>query len=174
MQTPLYIIDGFCRGQFAVMPRPDGKRNLAEDVDFIRRQGFDTVISFLTDLERKERGLENEESYCKAQGLSYLNFPMINGIAESDTDMVIFVSQLVDLFHSDHKLLFHGDNGTGRSAVVLSLLADRLGICPDKAFEYISDAIGSPVPATSIQKQWVHSMSISDQDMERILPAGQS
>lgn len=162
MQSSLFVIDDLCQGQFAIMPRPEGNERLGDEIEYIRSQGFDTVISLLTPQEQQEFGLEKEADCCQEKGLSFLSFPMVDDVALSDIDMVVFISKLIERQKAGHRMLFHCHSGAGRSAVVLTLLADRLGTCPDQAFDCIESSLGIPVPKTPLQKQWVHSMSIAD------------
>ena len=172
MQTSLYVIEDLCKGQFAIMPRPSGYDKLDNEIEQIRDMGFDTVVSLLTPEEQQQFGLEQEAQCCHDKGLAFLNFPIVDEIAESDTEMVVFLSQLLDLQQTQHRMLFHCHSSAGRSSAVLSLLADRLGICPDKAFESISSSLGFQVPETPLQKQWVRSLSVTEEDMHSILPMG--
>lgn len=170
MNASFYVVKGLCRGQFGVMSCSEERMRLPQVLKSIKAGGFDAVVSLKSPKELQASGLEDEEAFWRSRGIQFLSFPMADEIAVSDTDMVVFISKLLELYHSGQRVMFYGCSDLGRPAVVLSLLADRLGVEPEQAFRCISDAVGSPMPDTSLQKQWVCSLSINGMASDNVFP----
>src|SRR5438874_921178 len=78
MKASPYWIVGPWRGRLAILSRPRGGDWLADEIRVWRRAGIDVVVSLLTPEEIAEFALENEALSCKAHGISFLSFPILD------------------------------------------------------------------------------------------------
>lgn len=159
MLTPVYRIRNLCNDRFAIMPHPKGGDLLEIELEAIKRQGFEAVISMLTLEEQRELDLVKERPVCLSKGLVYLNYPIEDEIARSDKDTQEFIDGLYELQKQKMNILFHCRGGVGRSSMIVALLAARLGVRPKLTFELISKYRGETAPETEIQKQWVFELA---------------
>tara|TARA_B100000678_G_C17846376_1_gene357335 strand:+ start:69 stop:554 length:486 start_codon:yes stop_codon:yes gene_type:complete len=151
----IYKIEGLCDNQFAIMPHPQGGDYLEQSIEEIRLSDYDVVVSMLTSEEQAELELLAEEEVCQNKGVLYLNFPIRDEVADSDTEVMQFIDSLALLQQEKRKIVFHCRGGVGRSSMMLSLLAARLGVEPETSFELITRSRGEQAPETEFQRQWV-------------------
>lgn len=66
--------------------RPRGGDWLEDEIRGWKTSGIDSVVSLLTEDEVAGLNLENEPKFCKAHGLRYFSFPVIDrGVAVPET-----------------------------------------------------------------------------------------
>ena len=159
MPTHIYEIAGLCGNRFSIMPHPQGGDLLESEIQRFKLDGFGAVVSMLTLHEQEELGLLNERRYCEACEIDYLNFPIRDEIADSDQDTIEFIDTLEILQKGKDKILFHCRGGVGRSSMILSLVAARLGVPPEESFELISKSRGEMAPESCRQNEWVTKLS---------------
>ncbi|WP_461534931.1 protein-tyrosine phosphatase family protein [Spongorhabdus nitratireducens] len=146
------------------MPHPRGGELLSSEISRLKQLGFEAVISMLTPEEQQALNLLDEAACCEAAGLVYLNFPIRDEVADSDLATCRFIDQLEQLQQHKHKIVFHCRGGVGRSSMILSLLAARLGVKPEHSFELISRSRGEQAPESEYQKQWVIKLSTKKEE----------
>lgn len=161
MINSIYKIEGVCDDQFAIMPHPQGGDFLEQSIEEIKLAGYEIVVSMLTSEEQVELELLAEEEVCQDKGVLYLNFPIRDEMADSDTDVMQFIGSLALLQQEKRKIVFHCRGGVDRSSMMLSLLAARLGVEPGNSFELITQSRGKKAPETEFQRQWVTRLSRS-------------
>jgi hypothetical protein len=86
MRTELYWIEGPWRGSLAIMPRPRGGDWLEDEIQSLRRSGVDVVDSLLTREEQSEFNLSDEESLCRANGIEFVSFPIVDRSVPSSAE----------------------------------------------------------------------------------------
>jgi protein-tyrosine phosphatase len=156
MTTALYWIEGPWRGKLAILPRPRGGDWLEDEVRAWRASGVDVAVSLLTNSEIADFDLGPEEEFCKATGMQFLSFPIVDrGVPSSRSASLDFVKKLDSLLAEGKNLGIHCRQGIGRSAVIAACLLALAGISPKLAFERVSAARGCSVPETPEQRQWV-------------------
>ncbi|MAM56414.1 MAG: hypothetical protein CMN25_03680 [Salinicola sp.] len=161
MINSIYKIEGLCDDRFSIMPHPQGGQLLEQSVEEIKLSGYEVVVSMLTRGEQIELELLAEEEVCQNKGILYLNFPIRDEVADSDTEVMQFIDSLAVLQQEKRKIVFHCRGGVGRSSMMLSLLAARLGVEPEASFELITISRGEQAPETESQRQWVTRLSKS-------------
>ena len=159
MLTQIYKIHGLCNNKFAIMSHPMGGESLSKNIENIKHQGYEVVISMLTHEEQKELDMLNEGEICKRNNMLFINFPIRDEVADSDEDTIKFINDLELLQKLKSKIIFHCRGGVGRSSMILSLLASRLGVAPNVSFDLISKSRGELAPENDIQKQWGNKLS---------------
>ena len=159
MLTPIYEIKNLCNERFSIMPHPKGGEQLEKSIKEIKKQGYEVVISMLTQQEQSELRLDSEKAICEKYGISYFNYPIRDEVADSDVETLKFIDILENVQKQKRKIVFHCRGGVGRSSMVLSLLAARLGVTPQDSFELITKSRGELTPESEAQKQWVIKLS---------------
>jgi protein-tyrosine phosphatase len=156
MRTELYWIDGPWRGCLAIMPRPRGGDWLEDEIQSWRRSGVDVVVSLLTREEQTELNLCDEESLCRANGIEYVSFPIVDrsvpSSAEAFSEQVI---KLAEQLGNGQSIAVHCRQGIGRAALVAICLLTVSGMEPAAAVERVSTARGCVVPETPEQRRWI-------------------
>lgn len=158
MSTKIYNINGLYDGQFSLMPHPGGGAALADEAGNWKANGVDIVISMLTLEEQRDLDLLEEGLLCQRYGITFLNYPIRDEVADSIDKTVEFIDVLEGFLSRKNHFLFHCRGGVGRSSMMLTLLAGRLGVRADKSFELISKSRGEEAPESQYQKQWINSI----------------
>src|SRR5580693_3849474 len=97
MRTELYWISGPWRGRLAIMPRPRGGDWLEDEIQSWRRFGVDLILSLLTPDEIAELSLADEEELCRANGVQFVSFPIMDrGIPSSVEAFSDLVTKLAE------------------------------------------------------------------------------
>jgi protein-tyrosine phosphatase len=156
MRTELYKIDGPWLGRLAIMPRPRGGDWLEDEIQSWRRSGVDAVVSLLTREEESELDLADEAELCRANGMEYVSFPIVDrSIPASLAAFSRQMAELAERLASGKKIAVHCRQGIGRAALVAICLLILSSVEPAAAIEQVSAARGRAVPETPEQKRWI-------------------
>jgi protein-tyrosine phosphatase len=151
-----YHIEGPWPGQLAIVPRPRGGDWLGDEVRTLKDEGFDILVSLLTEEESKELGLTCEADLSPTSGLQFLNFPIPDlGVPDSTEAAQQFIGELRRALVAGKKVAVHCRQGIGRSGLIAASLLVASGIDPESAFRQVSVARGLSTPETGAQKTWV-------------------
>jgi protein-tyrosine phosphatase len=156
MRTELYSIAGPWPGRLAIMPRPRGGDWLEDEIQSWRRSGVDVVVSLLTRGEQAELNLVNEESLCRANGIEFVSFPIVDrsvpSSAEAFSEQALALGQQLA---NGKNVAVHCRQGIGRAALVAISLLILSGLEPADAIERVGTARGCAVPETPEQRRWI-------------------
>lgn len=156
MKAKVYWIPTPTSGRLGTMPKPRGGDWLETEIQSLKQQGVDVVVSLLTQAEILETGLTDEQNYCKAFDISFLSFPIRDHqVPESKLDTRKFVGRLAEILHEGSSIAIHCYAGIGRSSLIAASVLTRYGISASDAFSTISDCRGIAVPDTQEQIDWV-------------------
>jgi len=156
VRKELYWIEGPWQGKLAILPRPRGGDWLEDEIQGWRAAGVDVVVSLLTSDEVADFDLAREGSLCKARGIDFRQFPIVDrSVPASRRATLDFVKKLAKLLADGKSIAIHCRQGIGRSALIAAGLLVLFGIDPKVAFQRISEARGCSVPETSEQRQWL-------------------
>lgn len=144
-----------------IMSRPLSGDDLMEEIEHWKKLKVDTIVSFLTDEENDELGLEYERMDCRREGFDFIKFPIEDRqIPDSYLKTKELANNLVSKINENKKILMHCRGGIGRvsiiSAIVLSVLNN---ITVKQAFENISKIRGIQVPDTDEQIAWTEEFA---------------
>ncbi len=156
MRTDLYWIEGPWRGRLAIMPRPRGGDWLEDEIQSWRRSGVDVVVSLLTLEEQTELDLRDEEALCRANGIEFVSFPIVDRSVPSSAEA--FSEQMIKLAEqlaNGQNIAVHCRQGVGRAALVAICLLTASGMDPAAAIERVGKARGCVVPETPEQRRWI-------------------
>jgi hypothetical protein len=152
----VFWINPGANGRLAIVPRPRGGEQLAEDLVALHRDGIDILVSLLTAPEIAELGLACEQELCAAAGIDFRSFPI------PDRSVPASHRQLQTLADALATERLHGKNigahcraGIGRSSLLLASVLCVEGLSPQHAFRLISNGRGLQVPDTPEQAEWL-------------------
>ncbi len=162
MRTELYTIDGQWPGRLAIMPRPRGGDWLEDEIQSFRRSGVDVILSLLTPDEIDELNLAEEAEFCRANGIQFVSFPVIDrGIPSSVKAFYDLITILAGHLADGKYIAIHCRQGIGRAALVAICLLVFSGVDEPAATQRVSSARGCAVPETPEQRRWVAAFAKS-------------
>ena len=156
-----YSIKGSWAGELAIVPRPRGGDWLPDEVEALKHEGFDIIVSLLTRQEIEELDLQREAELVEKYGLEFRNYPIPDlGVPDSRDLFRHFLERLHEDLRAGKKIAVHCRGGIGRSGLVASSILVLSGIKPSRAIQQVTDARGVCAPETEEQKEWVASLTI--------------
>ncbi len=143
-------------GRIAILPRPRGGDWLEDEVKQWRRSGVDIVVSLLTNDEVADLALEREADACRANGIEFVSFPIVDrGLPKASREAIELSNGLAEQLAEGRNIGVHCRQGIGRSALVVAAILIASGLEQENALRTISAARGLPVPETPEQRKWV-------------------
>ena len=162
MRTELYWIPGPWPGRLAIMPRPRGGDWLEDEIQSWRRSGVDVAVSLLTREEQTELKLLAEEALCRANGIEFVSFPIVDLRVPLSVDAFSEqMSKLAERLSKGQNIAAHCRQGIGRAALVAIGLLVVSEMEPAGAIEWVSKARGCTVPETPEQRRWINDFAKS-------------
>ncbi len=158
----IYPINDLFNGRIALSPCPLGNEKLADEIQLLQQQNYKLVISMLTVEEQVKHGLTAEFEQCAIHGISYLNYPIKDEIADNDKKTLEFVKKAIaeiQQLANHEKILFHCRGGVGRSSMMIALVMASFGYDVNEIFTKITHARGEQAPETKNQLQWVKKLA---------------
>lgn len=151
MKTRIFWIEE----NLGIMPRPLGGDDLMEEIEHWKKLGVSTIVSFLTDEENEELGLEYERMDCRREGFDFIKFPIEDRqVPDSYLKMKELVGILSDKIKNQQKILMHCRGGIGRVSITTASVLATNGLTVQQSFEKISSIRGLQVPDTEAQIVW--------------------
>jgi len=145
----------------AIVPRPRGGDWLDDEVRAIRAEGYDVLVSLLTEAEMQELGLTEEADLARGQGLEFCNYPIPDlGVPGSREAARQLVDKLYGNLMAGKKIAIHCRGSIGRSGLLASSILVMSGLAPQTAFRQVSAARGFYSPETPEQRDWVVAFSL--------------
>jgi len=151
-------------GGLAIAPRPRGGDWLDMEVQRLRQEGVDILVSALTDDEQCELDLETEPQVCAAKGIEFVNLPIPDlGAPQDSSRFLTRVGQLAGSIRAGRQVAVHCRQSVGRSGLVAIAVMVALGNPLEAALNTVSVARGLSVPETEDQRNWLatHSDALS-------------
>ena len=148
-------------GRLAIVPRPRGGDWLEEEIRSWREAGLDVVVSLLTQNENTELELNQEELLCRAQGIQFYTYPILDrGVPASRRATTNLVGKLEKMLEAGKSVAVHCRQGIGRSSLIAALLLVSAGIGSEAALAQIGQERGCIVPDTIEQRNWIKSFAV--------------
>ncbi len=142
----------------AIVKRPRGGEWLFDELQLIREEGVDVLVSLLERKEEIELELTNEGRIWRETGGVFLNFPILDrSVPESSFSAHKMLKSLIAFVEQGNSIAVHCRMSIGRSSIVIAALMASLGFDVDDVFRLISHARGLSTPETSEQVCWVKS-----------------
>ncbi len=156
MRTELFWIEGPWHGRLVIMPRPRGGDWLEEEIQAWHRSGVDVVVSLLTPDEHAELNLVDEGNLCRANGIEFLSFPIIDRTVPSSMESFSdLMTALAGQLANGKNIAVHCRQGIGRAGLVAICLLILSGIEQEAAIARVGSARGCSVPETPEQRRWI-------------------
>ncbi len=139
-----------------IMSRPLGGNDLMEEIGHWKKLEVNTIVSFLTDEENEELGLEYERMDCRREGFDFIKFPIEDRqVPDSYLKTKELVTNLLNKIKEDKKVLMHCRGGIGRVSIISAVVLLAINNTSVKqSFEDISKIRGIQVPDTDEQIIW--------------------
>lgn len=162
MKAEIYWIRDIAPHRIATMPRPRTGDWLEDEIQSLKREGVDVLVSLLTEDEVLYFDLGAEPDNCRSCGIEFISFPITDReTPESETVTLEFVQRLADLVKAGKGVAIHCFAGIGRSSLIAACVLVTLGINPQAVFELIKRSRGCEVPDTREQLEWFYSFASS-------------
>jgi protein-tyrosine phosphatase len=155
MKPTPYLIQRDRPGRLATMACPRGGDWLADEVEALRLEEVDVLVSALTDSELSERQLTAEPELAIQAGLAYISFPIRDRGIPSVAAVTDLVGHLEELLTAGQFVVIHCRAGIGRSSLIAAAVLVREGLSPNEAWQRIEAARGLAVPDTEEQRTWL-------------------
>ena len=134
---------------------------MGQDIQLLKREGIDILVSLLTPEESRELELEHERAACSSAGISFVNFPIPDRQVPPSRNCFLTFAQLLHRRAGEGlKIGVHCRACIGRSSVLLATVMRLEGMTAERAFDRISRARGLRVPDTAEQARWVAGLAI--------------
>jgi protein-tyrosine phosphatase len=157
---PIYWITGSGPLHLAIMPRPEGGAELAEEIRALQTGSVDILVSLLTAEEITSFDLSEEPEVCAAHGIEYRSFPIPDhSVPTSHTAVLEFAAKLASDLNAGKAIAIHCYAGIGRSSLMAACILVIQGKSPIEAFDQIRQARGTHVPDVGEQFVWVESFA---------------
>ena len=167
MQPNRYVFYEKNDTRLAIMPKPSSEW-LAEDIQFLKLDGFDIIVSMLEQSEAAEIGLAGEGEVCEKLGLSFISFPILDrGIPDNRTEFSALIEGLRDDFVAGQSIAIHCRAGIGRSGMVCVGMLISLGHSVDDAVALVFEARGVEIPDTPEQTEFLCDIEGNPQAMNK-------
>ncbi|MBE7462120.1 MAG: dual specificity protein phosphatase family protein [Planctomycetes bacterium] len=156
LRCKVHWIEGVSPGRLGTMAHPYGAEFLPAQMEALRREGVQTVVSLLEPYDAEVLQLQDERPCCEGAGLRFLAFPIQDhGVPEDMAEARAFALKLKQEIDSGRSVAVHCFAGIGRATLMAACTLILLGLTADEALDRISAARGMRVPDTGEQEEWV-------------------
>lgn len=150
----LHQLDSSAR--LGTMARPRGDDWLGDEIAYLKRQNVGLLVSLLESEEIDELGLLQQEATCKANGIEFVNFPIVDRDVPKTGDKTDWlISYLITRMTEGVSVVIHCRMGIGRSSIIAASILLQVGLEADTIMEDISRIRGLKVPDTDKQLSWL-------------------
>ena len=111
--------------------------DLMSDLDFIRNQGIDVVISLLQDYELTKLQISDYRECAEQSGLIYYNFPIIDGNVPSNNGLYTIINTIREHMDVGHNVLVHCKCGLGRAGTICAAVFIYFGYSSQESISLI-------------------------------------
>ena len=156
MIPTVYWVRGIKSGRLAVVSRPDPAFGLPKQLQALRTEGLDVLVSMLQYDEAVHLGLAWEADVAREVGLAFYHLPTGDfGVPVSFEAAGALVRKVAAKITAGRAVGVHCFAGRGRSPLFAAAVLVQLGTEPDVAIEAVSEARGRRIPETEDQRRWV-------------------
>jgi protein-tyrosine phosphatase len=158
LRAEVHWIKGIA-GRLAIMPMPRGGEWLEDEMQSLKKQGVDVLISMLTNEEMQELALDAEARLADMAGIQFCRLPMEDRSVPSDSkDMITIADRIRAQLTSGIGVAVHCRAGVGRSTLLLACVLMKMGLSAVEALRLIATTRGCPVPDTIDQREWIERL----------------
>jgi protein-tyrosine phosphatase len=154
MVAEVYWTQDKLPGRVALVPRPRGNDWLEDEALAWKNAGLDAIVSMLERDEVESFGLEREAEFCRANGIEFFSFPIVDrSVPTLDDNFFNLLEKLKTMLSLGKSVGIHCRQSIGRAPLLAAFLMISFGIEPNEAFRQLSFARGLQVPETEEQKK---------------------
>ncbi len=173
MTYPVYWIGDEGSRRLAIVARPRGGDELADELGALRRSGIVVLLCLLTPAEAAELSLIDEPRLARAAGLHFLSLPIPDmGVPPDPAAAGDVFAALQREIDAGRRVGVHCRGSVGRSSLVAATLLAGAGLPLTDAWTMIQTARGVPVPETEAQRAWVADFVARMRHVERLDSSG--
>lgn len=155
----LFPVEGPWSGRLAVCLRPRSGWFLDDDVQSLRANGYDTLVTAITHDEIRKLDLTALPEACARAGVTFHHFPVGN-LQVPPLEIALPVLGAWNQHLADGGgLALHCWASVGRSPTLTAALLVLGGVPADDAWERIRLSRGCAVPDTREQREWVAGLA---------------
>lgn len=150
-----YWISDVAPGKLGVVERPEGGPELPHELEAMRAEGCDLLVSLLTPNESLEVGLTREAAEARRAGMAFLELPVPDFGLPDEEPFRRAVERAAAAIERGRGVLAHCYGGIGRSPMFVAAVLVLRGEEPPRAWERVAEARGITVPETEEQREWL-------------------
>jgi len=147
----------FCPGKYqpSAMSGP-WKRNLGKDLDDIKRQGYDAILTLIEPWEIEELGVEGFiNGEVEKRGMKWLWVPIVDGKTPTDPNGLGLMEILTHISNGG-SVFVHCKGGLGRAGTVVAWLLTHFGRNGAEAIQEVRQVRKGAIENT-MQEEWIYS-----------------
>ncbi|MBI1765213.1 MAG: tyrosine protein phosphatase [Acidobacteria bacterium] len=161
MRNAIYWVKENWPGRIAIVARPRGGDWLEDEIAAWADAGLDVIVSLLEEDEAAELGLSHEGELCRAAGLVFISFPVVDrSIPASQKAALALAEKLGKLLKQGKNIGIHCRQSVGRASLLAASILIGLGVEPHDALQRIGNARGCEVPETPQQLEWLLALTL--------------
>ncbi len=150
----IYQLDNSAK--IGIMARPRGNDWLEDEINHLKNNGVDVLVSLLEKCEIDELGLKDEEKYCIAKNIIYINFPIKDRDNPQDKNLLDkFIATIVLKINEGKSIVIHCRMGIGRASIIASSILLQYNFTVNEIIDKITSIRGLKVPDTEEQVEWL-------------------
>ena len=143
-------------GRVSVVSRPLGDELLVSEIEELRDEGVDVLVSMLSPDELPVLGLTDEELVAPFVGLRFVSVPTPDEHPpERSADVAGLLAELAADVREGRHVAVHCHAGHGRSPAFAAALLVHAGRAAEDAMRELSEVRGRSVPHRDEQREWV-------------------
>ncbi len=161
MSLGIFFIPVTQPGKLALLPHPrtgnsSDNNTLKSELNALRTQGIDRLVSLLTNTESHDLGLANEAALFTALGGEFTAFPIPDMcLPDQPHAFMQLACTLADDIVQGRHIAIHCRAGIGRSGMLGCSVLHYLGMNIDNALAHIGKYRGLRIPDTCEQENWL-------------------
>jgi protein-tyrosine phosphatase len=146
--------------RLAIVLRPRGGEGLQADLERVRDEGIDVLVSLLTPQDSEELGLIEEGKIARQLGMRFVSYPILDRCTPSNlASFRELTADLRDQVRAGKSVGAHCRGCIGRATVLIASVMIALGWDAAEALRRIERARGFAVPDTPEQLEWILNFS---------------
>ena len=140
------------------MARPRGDDWIEDEINHLKNNDVEVIVSLLERDEIYDLKLDNEEEFCRAKNITYISFPIADrDIPKQGGDTEKLIDTLTQKIDQGHSVVIHCRMGIGRSSIIAAAVLLKYKLKAKDIIENISSIRGLKVPDTDKQLSWLIS-----------------
>lgn len=152
----IYWVEQKKKGRLGMMARPRGGEWLEDEINELKTNGVQDIVSLLEKKEAEELELSNEKRECEKQEIKFLSYPIKDRqVPDSMKDTLKIGLQINDSLEIGNSIVLHCRQGIGRTSLLTSVILLQQEYSLDYILSYLTSIRGCSVPETSLQSDWL-------------------